>query len=203
MKIVGLTGGIGSGKTTITKMFAKLGVPVYIADMEAKKLMHQDKEVVADIQQLLGDEAYQNGILNRGFVANKVFNDQKLLKSLNEIVHPVVAKHFLEWQKKQKSEYVIKEAAILFENDGYKQCDYTILVTAPEQVRIERVLQRDGTSKEEVKSRIKNQWKDVKKIPLADYIINNMDIDKTKQKVLEIHEDIVASCLNNPDISLC
>lgn len=190
MKIVGLTGGIGSGKSTIAKMFQDLGVAVYIADHEAKLLMHSHPEVKKQIIDLLGADAYQDGVLNRPYVAGKVFKDKTLLAGLNAIVHPAVAEHFLTWKSQQSGHYVIKEAAILFENEGYKKCDYTILVTAPQEVRVQRVIQRDATTREEVLARIQNQWDDTQKIPLSDFVIENINLQMTRDQVEKIHLEI-------------
>ncbi len=191
MKVVGLTGGIGSGKSTVAKMFQKLGVPVYIADDEAKKLMNSDASVKKQVVQLLGDDAYDLGELNRSYIAGVVFNDASKLEQLNAIVHPAVAHHFDMWKSKQKGVYVIKEAAILFENDGYKQCDYTILVLVPEEERIQRVLKRDNnTTRKQIRSRMNNQWEDAQKIPLADFLIYNIDLKNTENQVDKIHREI-------------
>ncbi|SEM12288.1 dephospho-CoA kinase [Aquimarina amphilecti] len=191
MLVIGLTGGIGSGKSTVAKMFADLGVPIYIADDEAKKLMHDDLSVKNQIIELLGVESYIEEELNRPFIADKVFNNKELLEKLNSIVHPAVADHFVKWKNKQKSEYVIKEAAILFENGGYQQCDFTILVTAPEETRIKRVLKRDNTTKSQVLARLKNQWKDSKKIPLANFVIINTKLEETWLQVKKIHNKVI------------
>ncbi|OED47373.1 dephospho-CoA kinase [Flavobacteriaceae bacterium (ex Bugula neritina AB1)] len=190
MKVVGLTGGIGSGKSTVANMFAEQGVSVYIADNEAKKLMVENGLLKKQIISLLGDESYVKGELNRSYIANKVFTNKALLEKINEIVHPAVARHFEDWVKKQKGMYVIKEAAILFENGGYKQCDYTILVTAPEEIRIQRVLKRDKTTRKNITDRLKNQWKDEKKAPLADVVITNVILDDTWDQVKKIHKEL-------------
>ncbi|MBQ0734070.1 dephospho-CoA kinase [Aquimarina celericrescens] len=190
MKVVGLTGGIGSGKSTIANMFSHLGVAVYIADEEAKKLMNTDPLVREQIIELLGDNSYVNGELNRMYVAEIVFSDKKKLEGLNAIVHPAVAKHFDLWKNKQVGDYVIKEAAILFENGGYKQCDHTILVLAPLETRIQRVLKRDEITRKQVLSRANNQWDDSKKIPLADFIIHNIDLKEAENQVGKIHAQI-------------
>ncbi|GAA4274662.1 dephospho-CoA kinase [Aquimarina gracilis] len=192
MKVVGLTGGIGSGKSTVAKMFDKLGVAVYIADDEAKKLMNTDASVQGQIIELLGEDSYKDGILNRNYIAEIVFKDKSKLEGLNAIVHPAVASHFNEWKNKQTGEYVVKEAAILFENDGYKYCDYTILVVAPLEIRIERVLKRDAITREQVLSRTNNQWEDSRKIPLADFIIHNTNLEETENQVSEIHARILS-----------
>ncbi|QQX76670.1 MULTISPECIES: dephospho-CoA kinase [Aequorivita] len=190
MKIVGLTGGIGSGKTTVAKMFSELDVPVYIADVEAKKLTNTSKVIRRKLIKLLGEEAYSEDGLNRIYVANKIFNDKNLLNAVNEIIHPKVAAHFKKWVAKQNADYVIKEAAILFENGGYKDCDTVILVTAPKSVRIKRIMARDKASKSEIEQRINNQWSDAKKEKLADIIIENIDLSATKKRVAEIHKTL-------------
>lgn len=196
MIIVGLTGGIGSGKSTIAGFFKKLGVPVYIADEEAKKLMHTST-LIAQITALFGQKAYTNGSLNRPYIADLVFNDSKLLQQLNAIVHPVVAAHFKEWSLGQQTLYVIKEAAILFENQGYKQCDFTILVTAPVIDRIKRVMARDHTSEEKVRARMAQQWEDEKKIPLADFVIDNINLKTSEKETRKIHVKILRTLVNS------
>lgn len=197
MKIIGLTGGIGSGKSTIAKLFQELGVPVYIADVEAKKLMLTDK-LREKIVELLGPKSYTEEELNREYISSLVFKDKSLLEKLNGIVHPAVKNHFLDWAKThQHSPYVIKEAAILFENGGYKSCDETILVTAPERIRINRVMARDKVSEKEVRRRINNQWTDEKKIKLADHVIENIDLEKTKKEVRKIHVKVLGRPINS------
>ena len=191
MKTVGLTGGIGSGKTTIATMFNELGIPIYIADIEAKKLTNSSEEIKAELLKILGDNAYNEDGLNRKYVADQIFNDAELLKKVNKIIHPQVAKHFKNWAKQQSEAYCIKEAAILFENGGYKECDYTILVTAPKETRIDRILKRDDTTEAEIKSRMDNQWPDEKKMELADFVIENTDIDATKEQVIKVHEYLI------------
>lgn len=193
MKVIGLTGGIGSGKSTVARMFQELGVPVYIADDEAKKLMNEDKEVRTKIIKLFGDEAYNGSGLNRKFIASKVFDDKELLEKLNRVVHPAVAKHFEKWKVQQKAQYVIYEAAILFEKGGYKKCDYNILVTAPVNLRIERILLRDKVTVEEIQARMNNQWPDEKKEKMADVVLRNIDLSETKKDVLQIHKTFLKS----------
>lgn len=187
MKVVGLTGGIGSGKTTVAKMFIALGVPVYIADDEARRLTNSSLIIKRKLTDLLGIKVYKNEVLNRKYVADIIFKDKDLLNKVNKIIHPIVSLHFKRWMKNQKGIYCIKEAAILFENDGYKKCDLTILVITPVKERIRRVLNRDGSTKKAIETRIKNQWNDDKKCKLADIIIENIDLIKTKEKVREIH----------------
>ncbi len=190
MKVIGLTGGIGSGKTTVANMFIALGIPVYIADVEAKKLMNNEPTLQKKIIKLLGSNAYRDGKLNRQFIADTIFNDKEVLKKMNAIIHPAVANHFEDWKNSQRSAYVIKEAAILFENQGYKQCDYTILVVAPQEIRIKRVQKRDHSTRKEILDRIKNQWGDAKKKQLADFVIKNVKLEETKYKINEIHKII-------------
>ena len=187
MKIVGLTGGIGSGKTTVAMMFKDLDVPVYIADIEAKKLTNRSKIIRRKLVELLGQRAYNNEGLDRKFVAERIFSDKALLEAVNKIIHPKVAQHFKRWVKKQKSPYCIKEAAILFENGGYKECDFVILVVAPKKVRLERVAKRDGVSHKSIEERMANQWSDDKKRKLADAVIENSDLKATKAEVGKLH----------------
>lgn len=187
MKVVGLTGGIGSGKTTVAGMFADLGIPVYIADEEAKTLTDTSPEIRAELTALLGAQAYTEQGMDRKYVASKVFHDKDLLAAVNAIIHPRVAVHFQEWLEKQQAPYVIKEAAILFESGSYKSCDLIILVTAPKSIRIERVKARDQISEAEITSRIENQWSDEKKRKLADMTIENIDLSNTQRQVHRIH----------------
>ncbi len=193
MNVLGLTGGIGSGKTTVANMFREIGVPVYIADDEAKKLMNSDAELQQEITGLFGEEAYQDGMLNRKFLANRVFRDKKLLEKLNAIVHPVVGKNFEQWKKEQTAAYVVYEAAILFEKGGYKKCDKNLLITAPREVKIQRIISRDQTTPAEIEARMNNQWPDEKKAEFADFIINNQDIEQTRREVRKIHQIMLKS----------
>jgi len=190
--VVGLTGGIGSGKTTIASMFAKQGVPVYNSDKEAKKLMNSSKKLQISIKDLFGKEAYKKRKLNRSFIAEKVFSDKNLLEQLNSIVHPVVRKHFTSWVAKQESPYVIQEAAIIFEQGNQDFYDKIILVTAPEDERIDRILKRDvDQNRSKIEQRIKNQLPDSKKIELADFVIENIDLENTKLRVVAVHNALL------------
>jgi dephospho-CoA kinase len=191
MKIIGLTGGIGSGKTTIAKMFNELGVPVYNSDLEAKILMKENEKVKKKIIALIGNEAYSGNELNNKFIAVKVFNNEELLKKLNRIVHPAVKADFKEWAKKHEAPYVIQEAAILFENGSYKDFDDMILVTAPKKHRISRIMKRDGTSKKAILERMQHQWPDKKKKELAGFIIKNDTLQETFLQVEEIHRQLI------------
>jgi dephospho-CoA kinase len=191
MKIVGLTGGIGSGKTTVAYLFKELNVPVYIADEEAKKLMNTSKILIRKITKLFGKNAYKNDVLNRPFIASKIFNDKSLLQEMNSIVHPKVGKHFKKWLSKQVHSYVIKEAAILFENGSYKEYDFIISVIADTETRMERLLNRDDTTKDKIKAIMKNQWNDEDRIKLSDFVIHNNKLINTKKQVLSIHHKIL------------
>ena len=193
MITVGLTGGIGSGKSTIAGFFKAIGIPVYNADSRAKQLM-LDPGLMENIKKLLGNDSYTAlGQLDRVHIAALVFNDNLLLDRLNGIVHPAVADDFKRWCLSQDSPYVVKEAAILFENGNYDTFDYTILVTAPKEVRLMRVMKRDGVDKKKVLSRMNNQWEDEKKIPLADFIIHNLDLKNSEKEVRKIHVKILRS----------
>lgn len=172
-------------------MFSKLGIPVYIADDEAKKLMATSKPIKRKLIMLFGENAYKDSRLNRSFIANIIFNDKTYLEKMNAIVHPEVAKHFKKWVLKQKSPYVIKEAAILFENGNYKQCDAVITVVAPKNMRIERVLKRDATTEGKINAIIQNQWTDGQKTKLSDYVIKNTQLEHTQAQVYDIHNTII------------
>ena len=190
-KLVGLTGGIGSGKTTVAKYFEELGVPVYIADSEAKALMNRSKVIRRKLIALFGNEAYLENTLNRLFIAQQIFNDKKLLNAMNAIVHPKVASHFKRWVNKQDSPYVISEAAILFENGSYKKYEFIITVTAPENIRLQRVIKRDNSNKQKVEAIMANQWSDQEKIKRSDFVIENIDLEQTKIQVRKIHKKIL------------
>ncbi|TWO31436.1 dephospho-CoA kinase [Seonamhaeicola sediminis] len=191
MTIVGLTGGIGSGKTTVAKEFKKIGVPVYIADEEAKRLMNRSKVIKRKLIDLFGENAYIDDKLNRPFIADIIFNDTMYLQKMNAIVHPKVARHFEKWTLKQNAPYVIKEVAILFENGGHTQCDYIITVIAPIEVRIQRLLKRDDTTKDKIKAIMKNQWSDKEKVKLSDFVIENIELQNTIIQVNEVHDKIL------------
>lgn len=191
MKIIGLTGGIGSGKTTVANFFKELGVPVYIADVEAKKIMNTSASIKKTLISLFGKKSYLNNELNRKFIASKVFKDKNLLQKLNDIVHPEVEKHFKVWKANQNQPYVIYEAAIIFENNAQSKFDYTILVTAPQDIKVKRVLNRDHATEQEVKSRMENQWDDSKKEKLANFIIENIDLEDTKSQIYQLHTKLL------------
>jgi len=191
MIVIGLTGGIGSGKTTVANYFIALGVPVYFADNEAKKLMNSSKAIKKKLITEFGKDAYKEGKLNRPYLASIIFNDKNKLNVINSIVHPEVNKHFSSWIKKQKVSYVIQENAILFENNTALKFDYIITVTAPTKVKIDRILKRDSTTKDDVLSRMNNQWDDTKKIELSDFVIHNIDLTETENQVDQLHKKLL------------
>jgi dephospho-CoA kinase len=193
---VGITGGIGSGKTTVAKLFEAMGVPVYNADIEAKKIMSSDAKVKSLIKNLLGDAAYyRNGKPNRPYIASKIFGNKELLAAINSIVHPAVhtdteawANHYL---KEGKTAYILKEAALLVENGSYKNLDKLIVVTCPESDRIIRVMKRDKLRKEDVIKKIQNQLPESEKIKVADYIIMNDGHHPLIPQVWKIHQELI------------
>lgn len=191
MICVGLTGGIGSGKSTVASYFAALGIPVYDSDTHAKALMQNDPSLRDQITQLLGPKAYNKEGLDRRWIASRVFSDPDLLKALNKRVHPAVRADFDRWRTEQKAPYVLQEAAILIENGAYQYLDYTILVIAPQKVRIERVVARDQVAPKQVQERMKQQWADADKIPLADFVIENTDLENTREAVGVIHRKLL------------
>ena len=185
-KIIGLTGGIGSGKTIVARHIESLGIPVYIADDEAKKVLELT-EIKVKLEQIFGKEVFESGKLNTKKLAEIVFNNSIILEQLNQIIHPLVKQDFQNWLK-QHSEFsfVVKEAAILFESGSYKDCDAIISITAPLDIRIQRVIARDKSNLESVMNRIKNQWTDEMRVAKSDYVVENVDIEKTMLKVEEI-----------------
>lgn len=191
MIVVGITGGIGSGKTTACKIFEELGVPVYYADTRAKELMNHNTILREKIITQFGAQAFQNGMLNRAYLAQQVFTDKAKLSILNGMVHPVVAEDFERWLDEQHAaKYVLKEAAILFESGAHQDVDITVLVIAPEKLRISRVTERDGVSPADVLKRMKNQWTQERKVKLADHILNNDGLHLLVPQVLELHKKI-------------
>ncbi len=185
-KIIGLTGGIGSGKTTIANLFLKAGVPVYIADDEARKIM-QSSEIIEAIKNTFGPTIFKNDKLNREKLAAIVFDNTKQLEKLNLIIHPAVRKHFVNWLIIHKdSPFAIYEAAILFESGSYKNCDFIITITAPIESRIQRVINRDKTSRENILKRINSQWNDAQRISKSDYVIENITPEIAKSEVDKI-----------------
>ena len=188
---VGITGGIGSGKTTIAEVFMQLDIPVYPSDLRAKELMSEDFKLRQAIVGLFGNEAYVSENLNRAFIASKVFSDQTLLQKLNELVHPAVKKDFDLWCSDQNAAYVLKEAAILIETGGYKAMDRMILVTAPSEIKIQRVQKRDTLTRDEILARMNRQWSDERKEEFADFVINNDNHSMVLEQVLNVHKKLM------------
>ena len=185
-KVIGLTGGIGSGKTTIANYFAEMGIPVYIADNASRAVM-QLGHIIKEVKNVFGETVFEDGILNRAKLAEIVFNDKEKLAKLNAIIHPAVKKDFEVWLLQHKKyEYVIYETAILFESGRYKECDFIITVTAPEETRIDRVLKRDNTTRTQVLSRMQMQWKDEDRICKSNFVINNVNLKIAKEEVVKI-----------------
>lgn len=191
MKVIGLTGGIGSGKTTVMQLFQKLGVPVYIADVEAKKLMQNLVILKYELVANFGELAFKNGELNTSYLAEIVFSDPKKLKTINQIVHPKVRAHFEQFKAAQKNNYIIFENAILFENGFDNLCDYIITITAPLEERIKRIEKRDNLSRDQIMNRVHNQWTDDLKTVKSDFVIENTNLENTQKKVLEIHQQLL------------
>jgi dephospho-CoA kinase len=187
---VGITGNIGGGKTTVSKVFEVLGVPVFYADDAARQVMTEDEILISGLKEAFGEAAYfDDGSLNRKHIAGIVFNDKKELAKLNALVHPAVFRTFDRWATQIKDvPYVMKEAALLFESSSYQMCDKTIMVTAPLELRIKRVMQRDGFSHEEILARDAKQFTEEKKTALADFIIKNDDTELVIPQVLKLHE---------------
>lgn len=185
-KIIGLTGGIGSGKSTIANYFSEKKIPVYIADDQARELM-KFPEILLEIHKIFGDSVFENGILDRQLLATIVFNDSQKLKLLNSIIHPAVKKHFENWiLNYKKHPFIVYEAAILFESGSYKICDLIITIIAPIELRIQRVIARDTTSFDQVTKRINMQWTDEQRISKSDFVIRNVDLEVAKQEIDKI-----------------
>ena len=193
-KIIGLTGGIGSGKTTVARFIEEMGYPVYNSDTRAKDLVNESDDLKAAIIQLLGPEAYdENGLYDRKYVGSVVFSSDELLKQLNAIIHPAVNRDFHDWVKKQSREVIFKETALLFELKLNLQCDKSLLVTADESIRIKRVMDRDSKTYREVEKVIDNQMPERKKIRLADYVIeNNSDMQHLRLSTEKIMTSLIS-----------
>jgi dephospho-CoA kinase len=188
---LGVTGGIGSGKTSVCKVFTVLGVPVFSADRIARDIMDSDEEIIRKLNSITGQDLYSNGSLDRVALASLIFNNCTLLEKVNSLVHPVVFDHFAVWEKSQTAPYIIMEAAILFESGASKLVDKIATIVAPEAERVKRVTQRNKLSINQVMERMKNQLDDETKINLSDYVIYNSENDMIIPAVLEIHKDIL------------
>jgi dephospho-CoA kinase len=186
MRIIGITGGIGSGKSSIAKVFISMGFPVYNSDTRAKELINSNIDVIDSIKQEFGDDIYSSEGLDRKKMASIVFSDSDKLQKLNSIVHPAVGLDFDKWANSQNTSFVLKEAAILFETGIYKSLDKTILVTCPKEERINRVMKRDSATKEAIEARMNSQWSEEKKKELADYIIDNSGEEMVIPQVISL-----------------
>ena len=188
---IGLTGGIGSGKSTVAGIFEILGIPVYYADLAARELMNTDPALKAAIGNAFGPEAYKDQQLDRAYMASLVFNDPARLEELNRLVHPVTIRHAAQWMAAQKTPYVIKEAALLFESGASADLDQVIGVSAPRSLRIKRVMERDGISEAEVLQRMNRQMEEEEKMKRCDHVINNNEKELLNPQVLAIHRRLI------------
>jgi len=189
---VGITGGMGSGKTTVAHIFETLGIPVYYADDAAKRIMNEDPSLRMEIIRIFGDESYNGEGLNRSYIASKVFSNPEQLNMLNAIVHPATIRDGENWMKRQKSPYALKEAALIFESGAAEGLDYVIGVSAPIPLRIERVIQRDGMERSEIKARMAKQLDPEIAMKLCDFVIQNNEQELLIPQVLKIHEELKA-----------
>ena len=188
---LGITGGIGSGKTSVCRVFNILGIPVFSADSEAREIMEKENGVIRRINSITGMDLYSGGSLNRKELATLIFNNHMLLEKVNSLVHPIVINHFLQWEKEQSSPYVIMEAAILFESGASKFVDKVAVIIAPLEERLERVILRSNLTKEQVLERTRNQMNDEERVKLSDYVISNSENDMIIPEILKIHKDII------------
>lgn len=192
-KIIGLTGGIGSGKTSVAKLLEEKGYPIYYSDNEAKNIVNKDPELKEKIIALLGQSAYTDGVYSRKFVAKKVFENAVLLEQLNQLIHPAVRADFEKWVKSQKAAFVFKETALLFELKLNLNCYQSLLVTADDNLRIKRTMDRDGKTYREIEAIMQNQMPEKEKLKLADYIIyNNADWEQLKEETNKFIEKLNA-----------
>jgi dephospho-CoA kinase len=188
---VGLTGGIGSGKSTVDAIFETLGTPVYYADKEAKRLMIEDKGLNQSIKNLLGDESYINGILNREYIASIIFKDKEKLEQLNQLIHPLTVANSLKWMSQQTEPYAIKEAALIFESNSESHLNVIIGVTSPESLRIKRIMERDGIDEVAVRQRMSRQMSEEEKMKRCDFVITNDELILLTPQVIRIHETLI------------
>jgi dephospho-CoA kinase len=194
---IGVTGGIGSGKTSVCRVFNVLGIPVFSSDAVAREIMDSDDKIIEKVKSIVGKDVYTSGVLDRVELARIIFNNANLLKEINKIVHPVVFEHFNIWVKTVSAPYSIMEAAILIESGASKLVDRIITVVAPVEERIERVVRRNKLTREEVLDRIKNQIGDKEKIRLSDYVIYNSEHEMIIPCILNIHEEILSLIKTN------
>ncbi|MFT6323759.1 MAG: dephospho-CoA kinase [Halieaceae bacterium] len=187
MKVVGLTGGIGSGKSTVAKIFTTLGIPVYDSDTRAKQLYSENRELREKMKAHFGEEIYIGTQVNKAKLAEIVFQNKIELAFLNELVHPLLVQDFIYWKIKQSSSYVVREAAILIESGGYTDCHAIVIVTAPADLRIQRVMSRDGVEEKWVESRMKNQLSDKERLKFSDFEIVNDGHSSLIEQVVTFH----------------
>lgn len=190
---IGLTGGIGSGKSLVARIFEVLGVPVYYADAAAKDIMNRDKALKAEIIEHFGAAAYADGILDRKYLASRVFGNKEQLTLLNSIVHPATIRDAEKWMRQQKSPYTVKEAALIFESGSQEHLDYIIGVYAPKPLRILRTMQRDGISRDEVLKRMSNQINEEIKMRLCDFVVTNDEQKALLPQVLALHRQLLTA----------
>lgn len=191
MKIAGITGGIGSGKSVVSRIFQSLGIPVFNSDFHAKRVYEDYPETMEFLKARYGGEIIRDGKPDRAKLASIVFGSETELKALNALIHPFVRKQFEQWVRLQDAPYVLREAAILLESDTYHDCDAIILVSAPLPLRIARVVERDKTTDAEVLARVKRQWTDEQKRAFSDFEIINDDVQAILPQVLAIHETLI------------
>lgn len=189
--IVGLTGGIGSGKTTVAQIFKALGVPIFVADEVSKSIIDSDLSLQSELKSLLGNDVVKEGKIDRPYMASLIFNDANLLKEANALIHPAVGSAFQQWYLQQDFPYVLREAAILFESGSHKDCEAIVVVSAPEDLRIARVQKRSGESEAQIRARMSKQWPQKKKEELADYLIFNEQKEMLIPQVIKVHEDLI------------
>ena len=189
---IGLTGGIGSGKTTVAKIFEILGIPVYYADDAAKRLMHEDETLKQKIKDQFGESIYTDGNLNKKQLADIVFNAPEKMEILNNLIHPATIKDAALWMQTQAAAYALKEAALIFESGAQQNLDYVIGVTAPASLRIERTMQRDGITRDDVIARMNKQMDESVKMKLCDFVIKNDEQEMLLPQVLELHRQLLS-----------
>lgn len=188
---IGITGGIGSGKSTVARVFETLGIPVYSADDAAKRLMQEDPELKKQIIELLGESAYENGRLNRAWISAQTFGNPETVQKLNAIVHPVTIRDAASWMASQTTDYTLKEAALIFESGAEKSLDYVIGVSAPEELRIRRVMERDGSTREAIVKRMQSQLSEDEKMKRCDFVIYNDEQQMIIPQVLALHQQLL------------
>jgi dephospho-CoA kinase len=197
---VGITGGIGSGKSTVCQVFETLGIPVFYADGAGKYLLENDSAIISSVKALFGDEVYMGGVLDREKIAAIVFKDKAILGKLNNIIHPAVIRYSVQWMEKQRAPYVLKEAAIFFESGSYKEMDVMIGVYAPRKLRILRVMERDSASQEKILERMSYQMSEEEKMKRCNFVITNDDVQAVIPQVLKVHGQLLEMAVN-PDKS--